>query len=784
MVRPSQHLMHSTDIRLQGTHSAMLANHRPAICRSHEIRGLRHSAAPSSATVAVSLILLICTAGGCASTNWVNVREVPRNPLSDRLNLMARGGPKPTERTMQFLRRYNLTAELSQEPKQQLQDIQEVLNRDPSPEGCQAFAELAYIGGVKLESSGKPEAAVDLYGASVAHAYKFLFDPCFAQFRNPYDPIYREACDLYNGALESSLRIVKKHGQLRPGAHHSIELAGHTWDIEVIVRNGPWKDDEFDRFEFVSDYEITGLQNRYHNYGLGVPLIAVHKKSAEGRPTDRYLPPVLSFPMTAFLRVDDDNKTVQEGEVKKHRAVIELFDPLTATDIEVCNRRVPLETDLSTPLAFFLNDPEFAKIDLSTTGLLRPEEASEKTGLYMVEPYRPDKIPVLFVHGLWSSPITWMEMFNDLQGQRELRDNYQFWFYLYPTGQPFWISGTGMREDLAKLRNLVDPRNQLPAMDQMVLVGHSMGGLVSRMQTLDSRNDFWNLVSDKPFQLVKADITARTDLEKTFFFHPNRAVKRVVTIGTPHRGSSFASSTTRYVGNKLITLPAMFTQRKQQLLEENKDILKTDSKLFTISTSIDSLDPESPLLPAMLAAHRAPWTHYHNVVGRLPRKGLNRLAADGDGIVEFSSASLEDVESQIVVQADHVNVHRHPLAVLEVRRILLQHLNELRAAPRVPVDDGQPRTAANWQTVGPYQGLGQSGEFFQGNSAPKTGHPLTGHPQAGPAMTSSETSGTAPLQSTAGAPVVVTPGQYQPPISPQFDPQYTSPFNSAPPLSR
>ena len=112
---------------------------------------------------------------------------------------------------------------------------------------------------------------------------------------------------------------------------------------------------------------------------------------------------------------------------------------------------MPLESDLSTPLAYFLSRPEM-NLDTSTLGLLHPEKMLKKPadallgtkaplkGLYMVQPYEPGKIPVLMVHGLWSSPISWMEMFNDLRSRREIRDHYQFWFYLYPTGQPFWLA--------------------------------------------------------------------------------------------------------------------------------------------------------------------------------------------------------------------------------------------------------------------------------------------------------------------------------------------------------
>ena len=245
---------------------------------------------------------------------------------------------------------------------------------------------------------------------------------------------------------------------------------------------------------------------------------------------------------------------------------------------------------------------------------------------------------MLFVHGLWSSPVTWMEMFNDLQGTPELRDHYQFWFYLYPTGQPFWLSATRLRDDLNELRARLDPQHRYPAMDQMVLVGHSMGGLVARMQTIDSENDFWHIVSDKPFSLVKAEPEVRSELEKTFFFQPNRSIHRVVTIGTPYRGSTFATDSARWLSNKLITLPTMFVERRQQFRKDNADLFRPDTKLFEISTSIDSLSPDSPILPALLHARTPPWTHFNNIVGRVPHDGFfGRVAGDGDGIVPYEA---------------------------------------------------------------------------------------------------------------------------------------------------
>jgi pimeloyl-ACP methyl ester carboxylesterase len=367
--------------------------------------------------------------------------------------------------------------------------------------------------------------------------------------------------------------------------------------------------------------------------------------------------------------------------------VLELYDPLDRQTIDVAGRSVPLEADLSTPLAYFLDQPQFKDNQLSTLGLLRPDEAGKLQGLYMLEPYDPNKMPVVMVHGLWSSPVTWMEMYNDLRSDPLVRQHYQFWFYLYPSGQPFWFSGTQMREDLAMMRRELDPDRLHPALDQTVLVGHSMGGLVSRLQSVASDENFWQTTSDHPFAELQAEPDVKRSLANAYYFNPSPSVRRVVTLGTPYRGSQFANSTTRWLGNKLIALPTKMLMGRQHLLAENPGFFRRGSPL-EIATSIDSLAPESPVLPVLLTATPGPWISYHNVVGQVADLGWRQWFTDeGDGVVALASAQLDGtphLRSQIVVPADHVSVHRHPQSILEMRRILLEQLLELERFPNSP----------------------------------------------------------------------------------------------------
>ncbi|HVX14342.1 MAG TPA: alpha/beta fold hydrolase [Pirellulales bacterium] len=644
----------------------------------------------------------VLLSAGCGATQYVKVRSAPRSPLVEQLKLTSRGGPEPSGRTLQLLRQYALLDELHGNLHPLLDKFQAIVDREATPDKVYAFAELNYIAGRKAEMKN-PDLALDYFGTTVTHAYLYLFDPRYGQMRNPYDPEFRGACDLYNGALESALRLLQQRGGLLPGRTYSIESASQAWDVQIAVSKGRWRNDDFAEFRFVSDYEVQGLTNQFHSFGLGVPLIAIRERKeirqAGGRPDEQFLPALLSFPVTAFLHVVPDNGDCPKGTRPRHVAILELYDPLTATDIVLGNRRVPLETDLSTPLAYFLNDPQLdpnnPRINLETVatqGLLHPDKTAAEAGLYMLQPYEADKIPVLMVHGLWSSPMTWMEMFNDLRGDPEIRKHYQFWFYLYPTAQPFWQTAARLRKDLAHARAVLDPHHREPAFDQMVLVGHSMGGLVAKMQTVASRGDFWHLASEKPFQYVKATADERQHLENVFFFRPEPAVRRLITIATPHRGSKFANTTTRWLANELINLPPIPLLHRDELLKANPGVFN-EHNILQVKTSIDSLAPDCPILPVLLRAEQPPWLKCHNIVGVLPDTGLIGSVAGGtDGVVSYESAHLDKVASELKVAADHLAVNRHPLSILEVRRILLEHLRDLRSFPYGP--GTSERTAA------------------------------------------------------------------------------------------
>jgi len=624
----------------------------------------------------------------------IDVRKRAKNPLAGPLQLVGWGGPRPDERVEQLLRRYDLDRAYESDPTAALERLQDEVTSEPRLDTLHALAQLQYIQAEKANARGDHSEAAGWYGGAMIHAYDYLFDERLDAMRNAYDPVFRQVCDIYNQSLEGLLRMMAQEGSLRPDSSYAIEVCGQT--LRLVLRvEGRWADEPFEDFKFASDYDTTGLNNRFHTYGLGVPLIAIRGHKETSSREEKYYPPGLTMPLTAFFQ-SLPSRSIHAGDSHPEcHAVVHLVDPLEQTVVTVRDRVAPLESDITTPLALYLNDPLLKTNVFATIALIDADFAQQFNGLYMLEPFDPNKIPVVMVHGLWSSPVTWTEMFNDLRAMPEISRRYQFWFYLYPSGQPFWVSARQFRDDLATAREVLDPQHQYAALDEMVLVGHSMGGLVSRLQTLDSGEDFWRLASQQPIDAIQADSEVQRELERTFYFSPNPSIKRVITLGTPHRGSDYANTLTRWISHTLFRLPGPIVDWSDKLLRDNPEAL-ADSRVLRTRTSVDSLATDSPFFDAMLAAHRAPWVKYYNVVGQTRPTGVARLCkkdqlVDSDGVVALSSARTSDVAAEQVVEAEHSSIHQHPLTIRFVYQVLRDHLAEVDArGSTAPSTDAPP----------------------------------------------------------------------------------------------
>jgi pimeloyl-ACP methyl ester carboxylesterase len=607
---------------------------------------------------ALTLVTLGCSYG-------IGVRPAAGPRLFDAWRDSAAEADELSPRTQQTLRRWDLDQLYAHHPAEAYARLQQLAAADPQPDTLFALAEISFVLGYQTEERHNLQAGLYYY-LCAGYAYHFLFDDP-DEAVHTFDPRFRLACDLYNNALAKCIRHAQRCGRLDPRQHLHL-CDGEGFDLSVVHHGFPWPPSDFGPLLFCADYQVVGLANQYRGYGLGVALIGTRVPNPEGgsAPNHAFYPREVSFPATAFFRFGGSvaDLTAQRS------GRLELFNPLTIQTIAVNGRAVPLETDLTTPLAYFLSRTDLEGIEY--TGFLNADKIQKRAGIYMFEPYQPGKIPVLMVHGLLASPLTWTPMFNDLRSDPTLRKHFQFWFYLYPTGNPYLATAADLRRSLTQLRAELDPDKRDPALDEMVLVGHSMGGLVSRLLTADSADDFWSLVSPQPFASLKATPGTRTELESIFFFERQPYIRRIVFIGTPHHGSDLSPSVPARLAVKLVHLPRNLIRAARDVAKENPEI-GTVLGSGSLPTSVDLLAPHAPALELLAQRPKPTSVYYHSIIGDITGMGPKGT----DGVVPVASAHLDQADSEILVPAGHTTVHHHPRAVLEVWRILLDHMHEV-----------------------------------------------------------------------------------------------------------
>ncbi|GAC1340037.1 MAG: hypothetical protein NVSMB14_06010 [Isosphaeraceae bacterium] len=494
-------------------------------------------------------------------------------------------------------------------------------------------------------------------------------NPILAAGRQPSDPRYRAACNLYNASVDRILRAAAAVEKLRPGQIYRIKGAGRDVSLRLTMSRSTWDVDDLQDLLFAGDFEVIGLTSTSRRYGLGVPMIGVRKAKGLPKGEERFFPPETAFPLTAFLSIDP-----KPAKADAPRGCsISLVDPVRYPHVGKENAgTIPLESDVTTALAYMWSRSDLNRFRWK--GLLRPGELAERTGLMLLRPYEPDKIPVVMVHGIASTPLAWIPMLNELFRDPLIHKHYQFLLFMYPTGVPIPIAGSMLREALRDAQKTFSPaENPRPEFSKMVLLGHSMGGVLSHLTAVSSGNNFWALNSDQPFRRIVGPAEVLEEIKQYTFFEPLPFVSRVVFLATPHRGSEYSRRAVGRIGSSLISEPDHYHMLLTRLIKDNPDAF--DRRRFRhLPTSIESLEPESPgkatVLSAILNMKPNPNVTFRSIIGS-NRPGP--ASETTDGVVPYVSSHLAGVASELVVRSDH-GVQKDAAAILEVRRILLEHL--------------------------------------------------------------------------------------------------------------
>jgi pimeloyl-ACP methyl ester carboxylesterase len=603
----------------------------------------------------VVLITGVFLLSGCATP--VGVTSVtPQEAFFDTYANPLNAGVA-SDQAKYVLSRYDLLAKFEKSPAAAIAELHEKALQEERRDILYALAEVSYLYGTQLAKSwsqDKQLLAPDYFLLSALYAYFYVLE----DRPNGFDHRSRNAIDIYNFGLLQGLST---------GEGGALELEGRKRElpfgqlsITLDASRLPWKTEEFKKFVPADKYAVRGVTVRNRKPGVGMPLIGVKDDSQNSFSSGQVTA------MTAFMRFQGDIASLKAGTAT---AVLELHSVSGSGTVKIESREVPLEMDTTTPLAYKL---EGSKIwDWGISAFLGREENKVNDGLYLHEPYQPGRIPVVFVHGTASSPIWWMEMFNTLSFDPVIRRKYQFWYFVYTSNKAIVLSAAELRTALSEKIAQLDPEGKDPALQQMVVVGHSQGGLLTKLTAVDTGEKLVVAVAGKDLESLQLPDKSKEFVRSKMILQPLPFVKEVVFLSTPHRGSFRSKSWNRSLVKSIIGIPAAVVKTTTEYYDYmTDDLKKMVGGKTSIFTSADAQSPDNPVLKALADIPLAPQVKGHSIIA-VNTSGDPELG--NDGVVEYKSAHLEGMESELIVRSDHSS-QLNPLAIDEVRRILVKHL--------------------------------------------------------------------------------------------------------------
>jgi pimeloyl-ACP methyl ester carboxylesterase len=622
--------------------------------------GQRLAAAFASAALACFAVLFLA---GCTSP--IGADRVTTREAYAQVEANALRSSKPSAETVSILHRFELDALAASHPDEAVRRLHEKAVTIGERGLLFALAELSYAAGDRIRRGVKPwdtRDARDYYLGSAVYAWLFLFGEGKEAAPDSFDRRFRDACDFYNYSLGLALTEKASTNSLVRLESGRRRLPVGEIELHLDATHFSTPLSEFDYIVLADQYRVRGLSVRNRNAGLGAPLICAKGFNAEFK-----LRPCT--PATAFLRGPASLAQLAAG---MQTCALELHPALDASVI-VGGTQVPLEIDLTAFRAYTMNQSRIWK--LGRLDFLAPAEHVTNQ-LILHQPLASDRIPVVFVHGTFSSPVTWAEMANTLAADPILRRRYQIWSFIYSTSNPLAYSIADLRSALSDKVQELDPQGTNVSLRQMVIIGHSQGGLLTKGTAVSTGDRLWRMINTNRLEDAKLTETQQRELRRLLFYEPLPFVKRVVFVATPHRGSYLSGSLARRLAQKLVNLPGAVVAHGSEFLRLSQG--SEVSKFFEnrIPTSLDSMSPKNPGLLALADIPVAPEIKAHSII---PVLGAGDPHDGGkDGVVTYASAHVDYVASEFIVRSGHSCLN-HPAAIEEVRRILYEHLDQLKS---------------------------------------------------------------------------------------------------------
>ncbi len=622
-------------------------------------------------------IAALALLAGCSSPPMGADLSTPRT-VYNQSHDNALDSDQLSQGTQVILRRFDQVEAFEKTPDATIQLIHRKAAETGEHDLLFALAELNYRTGELTRKASDELAegrARDYYLAACVYAWFFLFDGKPEQLPGPFDDRFRLACDLYNYGLAwalakppSTAALVSFQRGLRKLPVGELEILYNPSEFSKTLARA-------DHFVVADKFLVRGLSVRNRRAGLGAPLVAVGNVMADGKGLN-------SQPVTVLLRV---RGAFADLGRQKCQASLEIYSPFDKDSFRVNGQKVPLANDTTIPIAYALNQDWVWRLGERQFLSGREEIPSN---VYPLRPYVRGAIPVVFVHGTASSPIWWAEMINTLSADPVIGKRYQFWYFIYNSGNPVVYSATKLRESLTARLAEVDPEGTDEALKQMVVIGHSQGGLLTKLTATDTGDQLMAVLNGMAKRKVKFSEKEQALVQKYLYFTPLPFVKRVVFISTPHRGSYHVGGFMLKLGTWLVDLPGNIVDQGREIAGV-KEKMQLPEELLQSSTSLDGMSPDNPIMLKLADIPVAPGITSHSIIAV---DGDGPVEEGDDGVVTYKSAHVPYVESEFIVRWGH-SCQDQPATIEEVRRILLEHLRQLPSNAPQETDEAKAAEA-------------------------------------------------------------------------------------------
>lgn len=549
-----------------------------------------------------------------------------------------------------------------------------------------ALAELWVAYALALSRQGATRdgdaALFNAWMEAARHSYIYLFFSGRAAVGRLYEDRQTQVRDDYNLATQETGRLLfeqYKHAS-RAAGEEIFRFAGWTVRLNMNGIRFPGQAPRPNELVPISSLSFSGLRSIYRRDGLGAELLTVTPNPERPAEHEAALPLSLSLddtrlpvtwglgrwsempaPITTSLTLfaGDTADAVQ----RTHEVVYQVYDPYTTEVTRVHDQEVPLAANFSAGYGLWLARSGFSTQSVHT--LIGGAGRLEHPHLYMMQPYDPERRIILLIHGLASSPEAWANLANELMGDATLRKNYQIWLFYYPTNVHIAFNHFAMRHTLEAVQRSFDPDRRQPASHGMVLVGHSMGGVISRLMVSTAQDEIVEMARND-HDLDDEELARVVDaVGPVLRFAPLPQVERAIFLATPHRGTDFAAGWLARTFASLIPTP-------DALVSGFASVLKNRTgRQPKINNSVENLDKADPFMQTSSRLPIAPGLAYHSVIAQ--RDPAVPLPLSDDGLVPYWSAHLEGAVSEKVLISGH-SVQETPEAIIELRRILHQDL--------------------------------------------------------------------------------------------------------------